>query len=191
MEKKYDYKNFNDLTDDKIFNIDLSWMYNPQVYDDIRQYVADRYNKDKKSNELKSIQTFLDSITNEYIKNKKNALEEFKTIKSNVKSENLKDIVKELELAIFGYDYDYDDDDDDDDEEPKYEENIAERTKMRRQNKKTDKKDASRTFAPPDPDSDDLNKWIVYDKEGFDSNDYNINGIKRNGYDINGYNING
>ena len=62
---------------------------------------------------------------------------------------------------------------------------------MRRQNKKTDKKDASRTFAPPDPDSDDLNEWIVYDKEGFDSNGYNINGIKRNGYDINGYNING
>ena len=28
-KKKYDYKNFNDLTDDKIFNIDLSWMYNP------------------------------------------------------------------------------------------------------------------------------------------------------------------
>ena len=24
-EKKYDYKNFNDLTDDKIFDIDLSW----------------------------------------------------------------------------------------------------------------------------------------------------------------------
>ena len=31
-KKKYDYKNFNDLTDDKIFNIDLSWMYNPQLY---------------------------------------------------------------------------------------------------------------------------------------------------------------
>ena len=62
---------------------------------------------------------------------------------------------------------------------------------MRRQNKKTDKKDASRTFAPPDPDSDDLNEWIVYGKEGFVSNGYNINGIKRNGYDINGYNING
>ena len=26
LEKKYDYKNFNDLTDDKIFNIDLSWI---------------------------------------------------------------------------------------------------------------------------------------------------------------------
>ena len=77
--------------------------------------VADRYNKDKKSNELKSIQTFLDSITNKHIKNKKDTLKEFKTIKNNVKSENLKDIVKELELAIFGYDYD------DDDEEPKYE----------------------------------------------------------------------
>ena len=44
---------------------------------------------------------------------------------------------------------------------------------------------------PPDPDSDDLNKWIVYDKEGFDSNDYSINGIKRDGYDKDGYNING
>ena len=133
-------------------------------------------------------------MTNEYIKNKKDALEEFRTIKNNVKSENLKDIVKKLELAIFGYEYDDDDDDDDDDdndEEPKYEENIVERTKMRRKNKKTDKKDASRTFAPPDPDSNDLNEWIVYDKEGFDSNGYNINGIKRNGYDINGYNING
>ena len=54
------------------------------------------------------------------------ALKEFKTIKNNVKSENLKDIVKELELAIFGYNYD-------DDEEPKYEENIPERTKRRRQ----------------------------------------------------------
>ena len=29
-KKKYDYKNFNDLTDDKIFSINLSWMYNPQ-----------------------------------------------------------------------------------------------------------------------------------------------------------------
>ena len=61
-------------------------------------------------------------------------MEKFKTLKNNVKSENLKDIVKELESAIFGYDYD------DDNEEPKYEESIAERTKMRRKNKKTDKK---------------------------------------------------
>ena len=67
-----------------------------------------RYNKDKHSNESLSIQTFLDNIANEYIKNKKDASEEFKTVKNNVKSENLKDIVKKLELTIFGYDYDDD-----------------------------------------------------------------------------------
>ena len=39
-------------------------------------------------------------------------MEKFKTVKNNAKSENLKDIVKELERAIFGYDYD------DDNEEP-------------------------------------------------------------------------
>ena len=59
------------MTYDKIFNIDLPWMYNPQLYDKISHDVVDRYNKDKKSNELKSIQTFLDNITNEYIKIKK------------------------------------------------------------------------------------------------------------------------
>ena len=152
-KKKYDYKNFNDVTDDKIFNINLSCIYNPQLYDEISQDVAARYNKDKHFNELLSIQTFLDNITNEYIKNKKDALEELKTVKNNVKSENLKDIVKELERAIFGYNYD------DDNEEPKYEESIAERTKMSRQNKETNKKDASRTFTPPDPDSDDSDKF--------------------------------
>ena len=61
MEKKYDYKIFDDLTDDKIFNVDLSWMYNLQLYDEISQDVSDKYNKNKRSNELKSIQTFLDN----------------------------------------------------------------------------------------------------------------------------------
>ena len=70
-KKNYDYKNFNDLTDDEIFNIDLSWMHNPQLYGKISQDVVDRYNKDKKSNELKSIQPFLDNIANEHIKNKR------------------------------------------------------------------------------------------------------------------------
>ena len=153
MEKKYDYKSFNDLTDDQIFNINFSWIYNPQPYDEISQDVVARYNKDKHSNELLSIQTFLDNITSKHIKSKKDALEQFKTVKNNVKSENLKDIVKKLELAIFGYDY-YDDN-----EEQKYEESIAETTKVRRQNKETDKKDVSRTFAPPDPNSDDSDKF--------------------------------
>ena len=210
MGKKYGYKNFNDLTDDKIFNIDLSWMYNPQLYDEISQDAFDKYNKDKHSNELESIQTFLDDITNEYIENKKDAFEEFKTVKNNVKSENLKDIVKELERTIFGYDYD------DNYEEPKYEKSIAERTTIRRKNKKLDKKDASRTFAPPDPDSDDSDKLTEmygtpdssiiddekteeetgqtekvyeesYDKESYDSAGYNKWGFNKDGFNKDGY----
>ena len=211
MGKKYDYKNFNDLTHDKIFNIDLSWMYNPQLYDKFSLDVVARYHKDKHSNELLSIQTFLDNITNEYIKNKKDALEEFKTVKNNVKSESLKDIIKELERAIFGYGYD------DDNEEPKYEESIAERTKMRRQNKETDKKDALRTFSPPDPNSDDSDKFTEmyytlyssiiddekteeeteqrekvyeegYDKEGYDGAGYNKWGFNKDGFNEDGFN---
>ena len=38
-------------------------MYNPQLYDKISQDVVARYNKDKHSNELLSIQTFLDNVT--------------------------------------------------------------------------------------------------------------------------------
>ena len=110
-------------------SIDLSWMHDPVLYEEISQDVFSRCNKDKYSNELESIQTFLDNINEEYIKNKKDALEEFKTVKNNVKSENLRDYIKDLKLAIFGHD---------DDEELEYEESIAERTKMRRQNKETD-----------------------------------------------------
>ena len=66
-------------------------------------------------------------------------MKEFKTVKNNVKSENLRYYIKDLELAIFGHD---------DDEEPEYEESIAERTKMRRQNKETDKKRCIENFCP-------------------------------------------
>ena len=178
------------MTDDKVFNIDLSWMYNPQLYNEISQYVSYTCNKDKYSNELKSIQTFLDDITNKHIKNKKDALEKFKTVKNNVKSENLKDIVKELEHAIFVYDYD------DDNEEPKYEESIAEITKVRRRNKETDKKDASRTFAPPDPDSDDSDKFTemyytpnssIIDDENTEEETEQTEKVYEEGYDKEGY----
>ena len=57
------------------------------------------------STELLSIQNFLDDINNEDIKNKKDASKKFKDLKNNVKSDELKDVVKELERAIFGYDY--------------------------------------------------------------------------------------
>ena len=53
---------------------------------------------------LLSIQNVLDDINNEHIKNKKDALKKIKYVKNDVKKEGLKDIVKELELSIFGHD---------------------------------------------------------------------------------------
>ena len=64
--------------------------------------VTSRYRKNKDSTELLSIQNFLDAINNEDITNKDNARKEFIKLKKSIKSEELKDIVKELELAIFG-----------------------------------------------------------------------------------------
>ena len=186
-------------------SIDLSWMNDPKLYEEISQDVFARYNKDKDSFELLSIQTFLDNINNEYVKNKKDALSEFKTVKNNVKSKNSKGIVKELERAIFGYD----------DEEPEYEESIAERTKMRRQNKETDTKNIPRTFTPSDLSSTDLYKLTemydipssspsdgdkteeeteqtekVYD-EGYDSAGYDGAGYDKWGFNKDGFNKDG
>ena len=55
-----------------------------------------------------TLRTFIENINNERVKNKKYAREEIKTVKKNIKSEALKQIVKELEQAIFGYDDDKD-----------------------------------------------------------------------------------
>ena len=66
--------------------------------------VFSRYNGDKNSFELFTLRTFIDNINNQRVKNKKDAREEFKDVKKNVKSEALKEIVKDLEQAIFGDD---------------------------------------------------------------------------------------
>ena len=79
-----------------------------QLYRQIASEVFTRYNKDKDSFELFTLQTFIDNINNERVKNKKDARKEFKTVKKNVKSEALKQIVNDLEQAIFGYDDDKD-----------------------------------------------------------------------------------
>ena len=47
---------------------------------------------------------FIDNVNDERVKNKKDAREEFKIVKKNVKSEALKEIAKDLEQAIFGDD---------------------------------------------------------------------------------------
>ena len=73
-----------------------------QLYKKIASDVFSRYNGDKNSFELFTLRTFIDNINNERVKNKKDAQEEFKIVKKNVKSEALKEIVKDLEQAIFG-----------------------------------------------------------------------------------------
>ena len=97
----------NGNDDDKIAetdSIDLSWMNNLQLYRQIAPEVFARCDRDKDSFELFTLQTFIDNINNERVKNKKDAREEFKIVKKNVKSEALKEIVKDLEQAIFGDD---------------------------------------------------------------------------------------
>ena len=82
-----------------------------QLYKKIAPEVFSRYNGDKNSFELFTLRTFIDNINNKRVKNKKDAQEEFKIVKKNVKSEALKEIVKDLQQAIFG------DDDNDEAEE--------------------------------------------------------------------------
>ena len=85
-------------------SIDLSWMNDLQLYKKIASEAFSRYTGDKDSSELFTLRTFIDNINNEHGKNKKDAREEFKIVKKNVKSEALKEIVKDLEQAIFGDD---------------------------------------------------------------------------------------
>ena len=66
-------------------------------------YRENRYRENRDSTELLSIQNFLDAINNEDITDKGNVHKQFIKLKKNIKSEELKYIVKELERAIFGY----------------------------------------------------------------------------------------
>ena len=93
----------NSSTKKKI--IDITWVNDPKLFNQVNNDVTSRYRKDKNSTELLSIQNFLDDINNEDIKNKKDASKNFKDLKNNVKSDESKDTVKELEHTIFGYDY--------------------------------------------------------------------------------------
>ena len=82
----------------------ITWVDDPNLFNQINNYVAKRYHKDRDSTELLSIQNFLDDINNDDITNKDDARKEFIKSKKNIKSDALKDIVKELERSVFGYD---------------------------------------------------------------------------------------
>ena len=75
----------NDNGDDKKSFIDLSWINDLQLYTKIASEVFCRYNGGKDSFELFTLRTFIDNINNERVKNKKDAQEEFKTIKKMLK----------------------------------------------------------------------------------------------------------
>ena len=78
---------------DKRKIIDITWIDDPELFNQINNDVTNRYRKDRDSTELLD---FLEDINNEYIENKDDAREKFKNLKNNVKSDELKDIVKEL-----------------------------------------------------------------------------------------------
>ena len=104
-------KVLNEIITNKIYKkystkkkiIDIIWVDDPNLFNQINNYVAKRYHKDRDSTELLSIQNFLDDINNEDITNKDDARKEFIKLKKNIKSDELKDIVKKLECSIFGH----------------------------------------------------------------------------------------
>ena len=63
----------DDNGDDKTSFIDLSWINYLQLYTKIASEVFYRYNGDKDSSELFTLQTFIENINNERVKNKKDA----------------------------------------------------------------------------------------------------------------------
>ena len=104
-------KVLNEIITNKIYKksstkkkiIDVTWVDDPNLFNQVNNYVAKRYHEDRGSTELLSIQKVLDDINNEYITNKDYVRKEFIKLKKNINKNELKDIFKELERAIFGY----------------------------------------------------------------------------------------
>ena len=125
-------------------NIDLDCMIDKDGYEEIAAEADTYYMKGK--NELKLIKDFITKINNDTINNKNKAGNEFRKLKQKVTNDILRqDLIKYLEIYSFGKDIE---------PEEKYEESIAERVKIRRQNNETDR-DTQRTFAPSSPPKKD------------------------------------
>ena len=121
------------------------------------------YIKGKIDNELELIKDFITKIDNGVINNKNKAGNEFRKLKQKVTNDRLKqDLIKDLERYLFGKNLETIE------PEEKYEKSIAERVKIRRQNKETDR-DTQRTFAPSNPPkkyySAETNEYLKYMEE--------------------------
>ena len=125
-------------------NIDLSWINDIKGYKETAKEADADYMKENNDNELKLIKDFISKINNGVINNKNKAGNEFRKLKQEVKNDRLRqDLIKDLERYFFG------EDTENIEPEEEYEKSIAERVKIRRQNKETDR-DTRRTFAPQD-----------------------------------------
>ena len=113
-------------------NIDLSWINDPDGYEEIAEEVGAYHTKGKNNNELKLVKDFMTKINSGTINNKNKAGNEFRKLKQKVTNDILRqDLIKYLGRYLFGEDIE---------PEEKYEESIPERVKTRRQ----------RTFSPQD-----------------------------------------
>ena len=141
-------------------NIDLDWMIDKDGYEEIAEEVDSDYMKEKNDNKLKLIKDFITKINNGTINNKNKAGNEFRKLKQKVTNDILRqDLIKYLEKYLFGEDIE---------PKEKYEKNIEERVKTRRQNKKTDR-GTQKTFAPSIPPKEDYsaesNEYLKYLEE--------------------------
>ena len=150
-------------------------MYDPILYQQANEDAQARYLADEGSLELLSIKTFLDDINRGDIKNKKHAQENFRVVKENVTSKALKEIVKELEKAIFGPD---DEDIIDTDKNENYEESIGERVKLKNQ-EKINKKNFEENYATGYDDLDNIGLLVFGKNYGTDNEDKVFTGFKK------------
>ena len=142
-------------------NVDLDWMNDKIGYEETAEEADTDYMKGNNDNEFKLIKDFITKINNGTI-NKNKAGNEFRKLKLKVTNDRLKqDLIKDLERYIFGENIE------------KYEENIEERVKTRRQNASS---------SPPKKDySEETADYLKYmeeqkkDQKRF-SDDYDSNG---------------
>ena len=114
--------------------IDLPWINDIEGYKETTREADTDYMKGNNDNELKLIKNFITKINNGIINNKNKAGNEFRKLKQKVTNDRLKqDLIKDLERYLFGENIE------NIVSEKEYEEIIAERVKVRRQNKETDR----------------------------------------------------
>ena len=127
-------------------NVNLDWMNDKIGYEETAEEADSVYMKKSNGNELKLIKDFITKINNGSINDKNKAGNEFRKLKQKVTNDRLKqDLIKNLERYIFGEAIESIE------PEEKYDESIAERVKIRKQN-------TQKTFAASSPPKKDYSK---------------------------------